>query len=70
MEEHIKLDENRDPVKAFDSIVLVEESLIKIEDLIYECTVLLAQAKCFDFMREIDKKEGRVLEVLMTDSKR
>ena len=62
--------ENKNAKAIHDSMTACEKAIDVIEDLIYECTILLAQAQCFDFLREIDKKEGRVVEEMMTDEKR
>ena len=62
--------EEMDPEEVHRLLKTTGERLKATEDLIYECAILLAQAQCFDFMREIDKKEGRVLEELMTDKQR
>ena len=59
----------KDPFALFEAIRSVEDILQTLEDLMYEHTIILAQAQCFDFLREIDKREGRVLEELMTPEK-
>ena len=68
-EEIVKLDKTKNTVELCKSMRNVELKLYFIEQLIYEYTILLAQAQCFDFLREIDKKEGRVIEELMPDGK-
>ena len=62
--------EHKDAPQIYNSMVSGEKELEIVEDLIYECNILLAQAQCFDFLDEMEINEGRISREMMTDEKR
>ena len=52
-----KYSEYKDAAGIYDSMISGEKELELVEDLIYECNILLAQAQCFDFLNEMELDE-------------